>query len=487
LERDNWFLSKKKAIKSAIANDVNIPKIFFKFKISIMRKFGFRSGFKSIHMIIIMIFISLTACQKSVNEKSILQSDVSDEMISASSPTSHAVATKWYSLQLRMILNANPAVSNIAAIRLFAYSGISLYESARFVIAHSVSLHGQLYQLPKMPVPDMNEKYSWVIVANAALARITRNMFPSLTPANIASIDSLENAFNSICLNPDVVNRSKAFGNSVAAVIFNWAKLDLFDHAADPYTPPVFPGAWVPTPPLFVPAALPYLGNCRPFLQMHSHGTTPPPLYSYSEEKGSDFYKMVKNNYNISKSLTDDQRAIALFWNDVGIGVGYTPMGHNISIVTKALRKSNASLGTAITTYARAGMAMWDANIVCWRSKYKYNLLRPVTYIRKVIDTSWLPLIGTPPHPEYPAAHAFITTAVMKAVSSVLGENFAFTDHTYDFLGFTPRKYNSFEDAALECGKSRFYGGIHYIPSIETGHKYGNHVGQDIAAIKLTE
>jgi hypothetical protein len=438
--------------------------------------------------LLVIVITFLAGCQKSINEKPAIQGSGTADMAEISSLTNPGgkVATDWYNLQLRMLLNANPAVPPIVANRLFAYSGIALYEAARFTIINSASLHGKLYQMPKMPVPDNSKKYSWVIAANASLADITRDLFPSLTSENNASIDSLENVYNS-CANSQVANRSKAFGEAIAAAIFEWSHSDLFDHASDPYTPPVFPGAWKPTPPFFTPPVFPYLGKCRPFLRPHSHGTTPPPLYTYSKEKGSDFYKMVKRDYNISQSRTNDQTAIALFWNDVGVGIGYTPMGHDISILNQALKKTNASLATAAKAYVKAGMAIWDASIVCWRSKYKYNLVRPVTYIRKFIDTSWLPLIGTPSHPEYPAAHAFITTAVMEAISSVLGRNYAFTDHTYDFRGFAPRRYHSFNDAALESGKSRFYGGIHYIPSIDIGHQYGLIIGKDVAAVQLTE
>ena len=247
------------------------------------------------------------------------------------------------------------------------------------------------------------------------------------------------------------------------------------------------PGLWVPTPPLYLPAAAPYAGNCRTFLKIHSQGTTIKPPRNYSDEKGSDFYAMANHLYKISQTLTDDQKNIAFFWNDAGIGIGYTPMGHNISIINQILKNSNATLATAEQVYVKAGIAMWDATVLCWRSKYKYNQMRPVTYIKKNIDTTWLPLIGTPNHPEYPAAHAFITSSVMEVLSTELGYHYNFIDHTYDFRGFTPRNYNSFEQAANECGESRVYGGIHFQQSVDIGHVYGESIGKDAAAVQLTK
>ena len=161
-------------------------------------------------------------------------------------------------------------------------------------------------------------------------------------------------------------------------------------------------------------------------------------------------------------------------------------MGHNISIITQILVNSKANLAKAEEAYVKAGLAMWDATVVCWRAKYKYNLLRPVTYIRAHIDTAWLPYIITPPHPEYPAAHAFITSAVMQAMSTVFGYKYNFTDHTYDFLNYPTRSYNSFEDASTECGMSRVYGGIHYLPSVDIAHVYGKAIGEQMAQIRLT-
>jgi hypothetical protein len=398
------------------------------------------------------------------------------------------IATDWYKLQLRMVLQSSPAKSNIAVNHLFAYSGISLYEASRFENHELISLQGQLDQMPAMPLPENGRKYSWKIAANAAMAFITRSLFPGITAGNTVSIDSLESLYNARVTATDgseIVARSQAFGDSIASAIFAWSKTDLFNHVSDPYTPPVFPGAWVPTPPAFAAAAAPHTGNCRTFLHIFAEGTVPPPPFPYSEDPNSDFYKMVNNDYQISKTLTTDQKNIALFWDDVGAGIGYTPMGHSISILTQVLDNSNASLATADEAYAKAGIAIWDATIVCWRSKFEYNQIRPVSYIQQHIDITWLPFIVTPAHPEYPAAHAFITSAIMEVISSVFGKNYSFTDHTYDFLSYPARSYSSFEDAALECGESRVYGGIHYQPSVDVGHKFGSLVGLAVAAIEV--
>lgn len=468
----------KTSKKSAFKNNAPCKKILMNFYL--------------LSSFIIVIFL-FGGCQKNINDPA-AQNAAPDSSLLTQLKGDYlfddaSVARDWYGLQLQMILQANPALSALVANRLFAYSGVSLYEAARFKIPNSISLHGQLNEMPAMPEPDGHQIYSWVVSANEAMANITRDLFPGLTTANNASIDSLEKAYNdkaTAIVGAAIVARSKTFGTSVAAAIFGWAQTDNFNHISDPYTPPVFPGAWVSTPPLFLPAAGPYMGNCRTFLRIHSHGTTFPPPRKYSEEKGSDFYTMVNHVYKISQSLTDEQKTIALYWNDVGVGIGYTPMGHNISIITQILKNSHAPLATAEEAYLKAGIAIWDATIVCWRSKFKYNLVRPVTYVQQNINSTWLPLIVTPPYPEYPAAHPFVSSALMEAISSVFGVHYSFTDHTYDFRGFAPRSYKSFEDAAKECGISRVYGGIHYKPSVDIAHVYGQLIGKDAAAVQLT-
>src|SRR4051812_3967347 len=126
----------------------------------------------------------LISCQKNAIDTQAVQSNSSDVAATSLQQDNGQVATDWYKLQLRIIVNANPTVPNLAAVRLFGYTGITLFEAARFEISHSRSLHGELYQMPVMPVHDNTKKYSWVISANSAVADITRNLLPGLTDAN---------------------------------------------------------------------------------------------------------------------------------------------------------------------------------------------------------------------------------------------------------------------------------------------------------------
>ena len=195
---------------------------------------------------------------------------------------------------------------------------------------------------------------------------------------------------------------------------------------------------------------------------------------------------MIKEVYDLDQTMTTEQKNITVFWRDINPGI--TAPGHWLNILRQVFQKekSNAPLDKAAFTYALTGMALNDAWISCWKTRYDYNLLRPVTYIRNVMGHSeWLPLLSTPPHPEYTAGFAAMAGAVCEALTIVFGNNYRLTDHTYDDLGLMPRSYNSFHEIAKEAGDSKFYGGIHYKLSVDVGLKQGQAVAQNIKALLL--
>lgn len=395
------------------------------------------------------------------------------------------VVLDWYKLQLRILLQRNSALNGVY----FGYIGLGLYESVRNGTEHSASFSGKLYQMPAMPSIEKNKKYNWQESANAALAKMVRSFFTGLTVANNTSIDSLENAYNDK-LKPkagtETFNRSQAFGRSIAAAIYNWSLTDNFIAGNTGYVPPVFPGAWIPTPPAFVnPPINPFYASARPFLASNLSNVAPAFPATYSEVLNTGFYNIAKLVFDVSQTLTTEQKNIALFWVDQGNGIGYTPNGHEMNLVIQALEQTHASLSKAAEAFAKSSIAERDALLVVFKSKYIYNLIRPVSYIRKVIDPNWLPFIPTPPHPEYPAAHALITGAAMQALERVLGKHVSITDHTYDFRGYPSRTYNHFFAAGEEAGISRLYGGIHYLPSIHIGLDMGKAIGNKVGDIKL--
>jgi membrane-associated phospholipid phosphatase len=183
-------------------------------------------------------------------------------------------------------------------------------------------------------------------------------------------------------------------------------------------------------------------------------------------------------------NLTDEQRAIALFWAD-DPSVTATPPGHSVSIATQVLRAVDGGLDTAAETYAKVGMAVADAFIACWNTKYSYNLVRPVTYIQAFIDADWLPILVTPPFPEYTSGHSAQSGAAAQVLTDLFGRRFAFVDRTHEDRGLPARSFVSFFQAAGEAAISRLYGGIHYRPAIVRGLEQGRCVGQAVSALEF--
>ncbi len=389
------------------------------------------------------------------------------------------VIDKWMTLEIRIYKDAT-GIGNGAFARPFAYSGISAYES---IDPGLFSWKNKYNGLSGLPETERSKKYNWAASVNASLAEFNRSFFTTanLNATDLAAIDSLENAIYSGFSgeNPDVLSRSVAFGKSIADAIFAWGQTDSYiQNNAMPYTPLVGFGLWVPTSPS-APAG-PFWGNDRRIIAGSGDNDAPGAPIPYSELPNSDFYKQVNDLYQASKVLTTDQKNQALFWRDVP---GVSTPGHWMSIAQQAIRQSHSRLDKAALAYALTGICLNDAVISVFHYKYVYNNVRPVTYIRNVIgDATWSSFIPTPNHPEYPAAHGVVSAAAAEGLTAAFGNIGPLTDHTWDYLGFPARTFNTFREFALDAGNSRLYGGIHYQPSIDAGLKEGTTVGDNIVS-----
>jgi hypothetical protein len=433
-----------------------------------------------------MSFFIFSACRKDINQNQLqrkLTSDASNHghLLQTNTYPSEVVL-KWISLNSRILLTTARPAPGVRQSRDFGYTGIALYESVVPGMPGYQSLFGQLNQMPQMPSTQPGLAYHWPTCANAVLAAMNRFFFPTTSVANKASMDSLEAALNAqfqtdVNVDAEEFQRSAQFGKDVAQKVIDWSKSDGSDHALDPYTPPVGPGLWVPTPPAFGAAAAPYWGNNRTMVVGSIDGALPPPPIVYSEDPSSAFFKMEKEVYDVSQTLTAEQSAIGLFWLDNGIQGG----GHWLSIIRQVLANEKSKLDVAALAYAKAGINVSDATISCFRTKYTYNLERPITYIRNVMGySSWNSLFPTPAHPDYSSAHCVQSSSIAEALTAIFGDNYQFTDHTNDSIGMAAQNYNSFKDVANQVALARVYAGIHTRLACEAGLQEGLKVAQNI-------
>lgn len=393
------------------------------------------------------------------------------------------VATEWMKLHIALT-RSTPGFNSVISNRSFGYAGLTLYESIVPGIAGSSSLLPQLGVSGVISAKQKNQYY-WPASANAAMAIITKNLFANTSAANMQSIDSLEAAFTAKFqsqANNEQISNAVSFGKSVATAIFAWSKSDGADepylHIIDPdYVPPTDSGSWIPTPPLFGKAVLPHWGNNRTFIPGIADATQPGPPTPYSSKPGSAFYEMVNNLYTISQSLTHADTITIKFWAD-GIPGSLNVPAHATNILIQLVQLNKLNLEDAAIAYCKHSMAVSDAIISCFKTKYHYNLIRPVSYIRgQMGHPDWNSVITTPSFPEYTAAHAVVSAASATVMESIFGKNYSFTDHTYDAT-YGARSFASFNDYAKEAGHSRVLGGLHYAPSVEAGLIQGRKVGE---------
>ena len=396
---------------------------------------------------------------------------------------SSEVLDKWMTLQLRLMRNAT-GVANHALSRHFAYSGVAALEALRPGWHGPEQWTDKWNGLAGLPQPGKSKDYYYPATVNAALAAINKAFFPIANVTDKAAIDSLESALNAgfaATQTQSMLEVSSTFGKAVAAAVFNWAETDGYKNASNAYTVPVGAGLWKPTFPAFAAPATPYWGNNRTVIAGSTNNTEMPAPPAYSTNTSSAFYQMVKEVYDASQNLTNDQKAMAIFWRDVP---GATSPGHWLSILQQVIRQKETALDKAALAYAVTGAAVNDALISCFKAKYQYNLVRPITYIREVMGhTTWNSFIGTPAHPEYVSAHSSLSAAAADVLQRIFGNSGSFTDHTYDYLGFAPRTYLSFAAIGDEAGQSRVYAGIHYQSSIDAGLQLGRKVSANIFSV----
>ena len=433
-------------------------------------------------ILIVLLIIVISSCQKDPEFKT--------PQTAEQQPLT--VATKWFE-QFYALTKACPGFTPPVAARAFGYAGVALYESVVPGIPTHQSLGTKLNGLPKMPIPNLGQNYYWPACANAAMAHLARNLYANMPNAQLESVNQLEKqmveTFGSFA-DLETLNRSKVFGQAVGEAIFAWSIGDGGHEGYNKnfptnYTAPTGPGKWVPTAPSFQRALQPYWGFNREFVSgIINRSKTLAPL-TYSTSPTSTFFSQALEVYTVTKTLNPEQEIIAHYWSD-DPGIGGTPPGHSINIATQILTKENASLALAAETYCKVSIAIADAFISCWKSKYEFNLLRPITYIRDVIDPTWTPILTTPAFPEYSSGHSVQSSATAQVLSDLFGYRYSFIDRSHEMrndINGTPRTFASFFDYAEEAAISRLYGGIHFRDGIYFGLKQGRIIGESVSAL----
>ena len=373
------------------------------------------------------------------------------------------------------------------ASRVYAYASVAAYEAAAGTRPDRASLAGQLngFEAPPAPEGDVHGPTA------AVHALLTVGEALTFSEAELEAYrENAEARLVRAGVRGELAERSRAYGEAVAQHVLAWAAGDNYaqTRSGPAYTITDEPGTWKPTPPAYMDAIEPNWATIRPFVLDSASQFKPLPPHPFSLESGSAFRQEVDEVYQIGRELTEEQRAIAAFW-DCNPYVMHTrghamfatkkitPGGHWMGIAAIASRTAGDDLAGAAEAYVRTALAVADGFISVWDEKYRSRLIRPETVINAHIDEDWAPVLQTPPFPEYSSGHSVISAAAAEALTDLYGDGFAFHDTTEVPYGLPARDFTSFRQAAEEAAMSRLYGGIHYRMAAERGVEQGRGVG----------
>jgi hypothetical protein len=286
-------------------------------------------------------------------------------------------------------------------------------------------------------------------------------------------------------------------GQQVGDAILAWRSTDGAS-AKVAYTQGTDPGDWNRTFPDGLPPLLPQWPQVTPFAMTSGSQFRPaaPPELDSAEYAANVDEVMRLGGLN-SSTRTAEQTEIALFWADGG-GT-FTPPGHWNQVASDVALARGNTLAENARLFALLNIAEADAGICSWDAKYAYNLWRPIDAIRRgdtdgneatVADSTWTPLLKTPPFPTYTSGHSTFSGAADAVLTSFFGPNVHFATTSDGHTGFSQRplaenqiatrSFDSFTQAAEEAGRSRIYGGIHFqfdnVPALTAGRTIGRYV-----------
>ena len=433
-------------------------------------------------ILFITIIPFISSCSRNSDQKN--TQDASYEKIDFSSDFYNRTVKKLTDVIVYDIFS--PPVAS----RIYAYPNIAAYEVIAATNENYRSLAGQLNGLDPLPPISKYERMDSEIAALKAFIIVGKALVFSENRIDEFESD-LMTEYVEMGIPADVVTNSLQYGEAVATHILEWADRDNYKQTRTfpKYTIQDDAGSWKPTPPDYMEGIEPSWNKIRTMVLDSANQFVPEPPTPYNMSKGSQFYKELMEVYNVSKDMDDEKKDIAKFWDCnpyVSHHKGHamfatkkiTPGGHWIGITKIAAEKSGSSFSETVNAYTRVSIALFDAFISCWDEKWRSVLIRPETLINKHIDENWIPLLQTPPFPEYTSGHSVISTSAATTLTRLYGESFVYTDSTEVEYGLKPRNFTSFLDASNEAAISRLYGGIHYMPAISNGVEQGKKVGR---------
>ena len=364
-----------------------------------------------------------------------------------------------------------------------------LHESRIFAMMHA-AIHDALNAIERRFQPYALDAQapagaSTEAAVAAAAHDVLLAVFPQLpselglTPA--AATDLVEKAYVvALAAIPDTPAKAQGIliGQAAAAAILVLRDGDGSDapFLDSNYVPGPNPGdfQFIPGLPF---AAAPGWGKVIPFVLTSSSQHRPKAPYALNGKKyAADFNEVKSLGAVDSTTRTAEQTEIALFWVE-GAPQGWNRIARIVSVQRGLDLWQNARL------FGLLNFASADGYIADFETKF----WRPITAIRAagtdgnpdtVADSTWNPLRGTPPAPDYTSGHSVEGGAMAEVLARFFGtDEVSFSTSSTTQPGIT-RSFTSFSQAAEENGDSRVYIGFHFRHAVIEGIKLGSKVGE---------
>lgn len=349
----------------------------------------------------------------------------------------------------------------------------------------------------------IEQRYSPVFISDSAPSGSSRRAavvaaaytaLASLFPAQKSALDAYY-AASLAALTDDgkgggqSIERGISWGIAVAQRVLAWRANDGFNLSYPAFTGGMAVGQWRPTPPGFGPMSAQALAFTDMFVLFSNTQFRPALPRGLSDLTYTFDFNVVKALGRSSGSArTEEQTALALFW-DGNASIHWNQAANQIA------RANHLSISDSSRLLAVLNIAMADTSFTIWSAKRYYGSLptevtwRPVTAITladadnnsgTVADLTWLPLITTPSHPEYPAGHPSLNGAGATTLLSYFNASQTFALTT---AGQPARTYTSILKARLDGDLARVWGGMHYPSTVAisdgVGEKIAKYVNQN--------
>lgn len=388
----------------------------------------------------------------------------------ATSPSgAQNVVTDWNTIASDTIIVHGGSAAGSSYIY-FAYTSIAVYDAT-----NSIHRRFQPFYFKERTDDDASEQAAAISAAHSVLV----NYFPSQQ----AVLDGqFAQSLSSITASPSAKHAGVEAGQAAALALIT-ARIGDGRNADVTYTIKTGPGDWQPTPPGFLPPAVPWVGQMRPFTMKKASQFLPRGPYPLSSEQWVADYNLTRLFGDANSTIrTLGQTEIGLFWAD-------NPIQQFGRTFNSLVRNYQLDVMDSARLMAVVWTGLADSLIGCFNAKYTFGRWRPVTAIQAgggnpelTADSGWTPLAVTPNHPEYPAAHGCGTSAVSSLVADFFGtqkvhvvvDSLAFPDgvHTHTF--------ENTADWLDEVFWARIYSGFHFHHSLQDGVELGRRVSRQL-------